>query len=336
MYDAFHGGMPRAIIEAFVRHKLIELKSDPKRCARSLIDMALDFSEGRFQKYFFRLAQEMLKNRQSSYYGIIEDIAENVDTERLLTFGMNLGYNSLTFGAKKIRELEAARGYNIPWTVMLNIDSDKYTIQRSATDSLINQGKELGIYTWFIRSNGKPNELLKTAAQNPDAAFVIIAESTEIDTAFINDAARCGNLMLSVGCGRETESICGELHNRKMLYSVFVDICRDSRESIAELIENKASLQLHTPFVLFLGSSPDSESEYYRRICEVREGHRIKTVPFDIYEDIRYIDAVISEDSCLTIFDTDCNLLRPDRTPDTQYNYSSMKLCDILSACFRK
>ena len=336
MYDAFHGGMPRAIIETFVRQKLTQLKSDPERCARNLVDMALDFSEGRFQKYFFHLAQAMLKNRQSSYYSIIEDIAANVDTERLLTFGMNVGYNSLTYGAKRIRELEAAQGFNIPWTVILYLDSDKFNMQSQTVNSLICQGKELGIYTWFIFTKGRPDAMLEAVAQNPDAAFVVLADAHELDDTFIESAGKCHNLMLSVGCDSDTVAVCDKLHSQKLLYSIYTDIRRDSRDTISELIEYKASECLHTPFLLFLGSAPDSESEYYRKICEVREGHHIKTVPFDIYEDIRYIDGVISEDSCLTIFDADGNLLRPDRTPDPQYNYNTKNLQDILSACLKK
>ena len=44
----------RILIETTVRQTLKGLKEDPKRSIRNLVDMALHFSEGRFQSRFFR------------------------------------------------------------------------------------------------------------------------------------------------------------------------------------------------------------------------------------------------------------------------------------------
>lgn len=95
--------MTRSLIEQLVRGKLKDLKESPERTTRNLVDMALLFSNGRFQKQFFEIAQEMLHNESSPYYQLIYQMVSNIDTERLLTFGMNVGYNSFTYGAKIIR-----------------------------------------------------------------------------------------------------------------------------------------------------------------------------------------------------------------------------------------
>lgn len=60
--------------------------------------MALHFSDGRFQSRFFRTAQTMLEHEGSAYYALVEDAANIIDPEHLVTFGMNLGYNSCTWG----------------------------------------------------------------------------------------------------------------------------------------------------------------------------------------------------------------------------------------------
>lgn len=44
----------RILIETTVRQTLKGLNEDPKRSIRNLVDMALYFSEGRFQRHFFR------------------------------------------------------------------------------------------------------------------------------------------------------------------------------------------------------------------------------------------------------------------------------------------
>ena len=86
----------RILIETIVRKTLREIKASPGRSTRNLIDMALNFSEGRFQRNFFEAAQTMLTNEKSPYYELIRDTVAHVDCERLLRFGMNVGYHGCT------------------------------------------------------------------------------------------------------------------------------------------------------------------------------------------------------------------------------------------------
>jgi len=96
----------RALIEGIVRRSLRNMKDSPERSIRNLIDMALNFSEGQFQRSFFVSMQNTLRNEKGAYYGLIRDMAVTIDPDRLLSFGMNLGYNSCTMGAHTIREIE--------------------------------------------------------------------------------------------------------------------------------------------------------------------------------------------------------------------------------------
>ncbi|MGN0971845.1 MAG: hypothetical protein ACI4OY_07810, partial [Aristaeellaceae bacterium] len=92
------------LIETIVRRALREVESHPRRGSRNLVDMALNFCPGHFQQRFFQNAQHLLRNERSAFYPLIQDTAVHVEHERLLDFGMALGYNSCTLGAKKIRE----------------------------------------------------------------------------------------------------------------------------------------------------------------------------------------------------------------------------------------
>ena len=116
----------RALIEATIRNSIKQIKNDPERNMRNLIDMALSFSNGRFQKHFLEAAQTMLQNETSCYYKIIPDLVANSDAERIVTFGMNIGYNGCTLGARTIRELEAKEHFTIPWSIFLELESNSY------------------------------------------------------------------------------------------------------------------------------------------------------------------------------------------------------------------
>ena len=83
----------RILIETIVRKTLRDIQNAPERSVRNLVDMALNFSNGRFQKRFFEGAQQMLTNEHSAYYPLVRNVVSNVEHERLLRFGLNIGYN---------------------------------------------------------------------------------------------------------------------------------------------------------------------------------------------------------------------------------------------------
>ena len=129
----------RRLTETYLRGKIRELKNDPERGIRNLIDLALNLSSGRFQQNFFLAAQTMLQNQQSSYYRLIQDVIFHVNEEHLVTFGMNVGYNSLTYGAKRIRATEDVEGFNIPWVIALSVNGELYDRMEGFYQSLLDQ-----------------------------------------------------------------------------------------------------------------------------------------------------------------------------------------------------
>ena len=108
----------RAIIRSAVQKSIREIRQDPKRGIRKMVDLALHFSHGRFQRKILEVMQKELSNPSSAYYSIVTDLAANVKPENLEQFGMDLGYNSWTHGAQIIRNHEAEHGYNVPWCLL--------------------------------------------------------------------------------------------------------------------------------------------------------------------------------------------------------------------------
>ena len=120
----------RIMVNTIVKKAIHDLKSDPERTVRNLIDMALKFADSRFQQQFYSGAQSLLTNEKSAYYDLVKDTVVQVNEETLLTFGMNLGYNGLYEGSKKIR---SEQNYNIPWTVSLTMTEGKLYDQHHKT-----------------------------------------------------------------------------------------------------------------------------------------------------------------------------------------------------------
>lgn len=359
----------RALTKTYVEKKIAELKSDPERSIRNLVDLALNLSTGRFQKHFFETAQTMLSNPESGYYKLIPDIVEHVDSERLTTFGVNLGYNSLTAGAKIIRKQEAKGGFNVPWVIALAISKETYDSMESAYRSLIEQGKTLGIYSWIFYVQSGAALPLSLMRAHPDCAFLLIAGASEITEDFLAQAEDLNNLMISVKYEKETPhaaDIFAAMRSREMLYSAFVfyDMATASKETVGTYLAELDSM--HPAFTFFAPllspaschsgsfSGPETEtavSGVYDFIEAQRSQQNYASIPLDLYYDLQLIDGVISNDSCSLFFDRNGNLCRECSntsidalhlykgyadTLTERLNFKSAPLLSILQTAYKK
>lgn len=336
----------RALTETYVRKKIIALRNDPERSLRNLVDLALNISTGRFQQHFFKLAQTMLENPESGYYKLIPDIVEHVDEERLINFGINLGYNSLTAGAKTIRENEAKGGFNIPWIISLTINETTYPPMEHAYQSLIEQGTALGVYSWLFYVESGADLPLPLIKAHPDCAFLIVVDENQITEDFLAQAHKLTNLMIAVRyekISQRTVDIFAVMRARKMLYSAFVFYDTENTEK-KEINERLAELNIHHPaFTIFtpqLAMSGSNTKSYadeahtpayesrkkqtaknisavYNSVLAERNRQEYATVPMELYTDFLCIDGVISNDSCSLIFDRNGNV-------DEKYSNTSL------------
>ena len=136
----------RAIIDATVDRGLREIEEDPKRSIRKLADMGKQFSKGRFVQDLYTLFQELLRNDDSPYYTAIEHLLRNTERKGLKDFGINIGYGSLTYGARQIRSNEKTRDYQIPWLPILRLNpASPPRVEAETLERIVRQGTSLGI-----------------------------------------------------------------------------------------------------------------------------------------------------------------------------------------------
>lgn len=326
----------RTLIQTVVRQKLTALKSDPERSLRNLVDMGLSFATGSEQKRFLQLAQHTLQDESSAYYRIFYDMALHTDTEHLMGFGMNLGYNSLTAGARIIRRLEGERGYDIPWCLSLIIDRAGYTAREAEYISLIEQGKKLGIYTYLLMARELPAGLFTLLRQQKDCAFLLFTTADELTGDVIDSMAQLYHVMPVVRFGDGAEEVCDAMRRREMLYSVYLPYRRSAvSESFADdtLLDTE---QLQTPLTMFAADSTPPTHEptpLYRRIIALRDDLHYLSAPLELWEDLHYVDGVLSPRPTFPIvFDADCCLIRPDGTADASRSFTAHPLEAILAS----
>lgn len=176
----------RAIIDATVDRGIREIAEDPNRSIRKLADMGREFSKGRFMSDVYDLFQDLLRNDDSPYYSVISQLLKNTQMQTIKTFGINFGYDGLTFGGKTIRSLSETTDFRIPW--MMSFDYAPRTpnaITLPEIGDCIRQGQDLGIYIYTIVVSGRlekneENELIRLCEENEECAFLIFMPDDKI------------------------------------------------------------------------------------------------------------------------------------------------------------
>ena len=293
----------RIMVTTIVKKAIRDLKSDPERTVRNLVDMGLKFADSRFQQEFYSAAQNLLSNEQSGYYGLVKDTVTKIEEETLLTFSMNLGYNGLYLGARKIRTAEEQEGFNIPWTVSLSMTEGKLFDQHH---KVIEQGEAMGIHTWHLFSNHGIYECLNLARSHPESAFVIFCGSHEINLHLLDCADDIHNIALLVPYDADCDTVCSLLREAGQLYGIYYSYSAKDLDRIesGELMEDMQ--QLYPAVVILKPKFPceqDLRSKVHSWIARARLEQKYHTLPWEMYGDMLLVDSIISSESCWVGFD---------------------------------
>lgn len=323
--------MNRMLVESTIRRVLKNIQESPERTIRNLVDLGLDFCGGRFQTQFLETMQKMLSNQNSAYYELAKDVAASVDHDILINFSRNLGYNGCTKGAKVIRELEAKRGFNIPWALNLVINEEKL---ETVYPDLLRQGEELGIYTYLLFADCRPERIIPLLRGQPDSAFVLVLHSYQIDVSFIQKIKPVKNAMIAVCVDKDTKETCQKLRNSGLLCAVYQSYGEADKPYI--LSGNwLASVLPARPVFAFLQAEPSccaaTQKEIYDYVISVRDGQQYPVVLMDVKQDTMMIDQVVSDGVCLAGFDAEGNLITHEGLMQgEQYNIFQNRLEEVL------
>ncbi|MCD7737947.1 MAG: hypothetical protein LUH58_02755 [Lachnospiraceae bacterium] len=328
----------RILIEVVVKNTLKDIEDSPERSIRRLVDMALNFSKGRFRNDFFKAAQRMLEDENSPYYDLIKDTVTHVDHERILHFGMNVGFNSCTEGANLIRKNEAALNFNIPWSVLWHVDQQRILEEPEQYSRVFSQGEKLGIYTWLLMMDGLLTELLPLIREHKDSAFVLICEPESISEDFLESAAQVDNIMIVVRYDEEKTEAFDLLREKKFLYGAYQVYGDQDLEDILKGDLFYSAEQVHAVLTGLLPEPECSEEtrEKTAAYVEKARGEQLfQTVPWEAWYDSCRVDAIISGDACFAGFDAD-GYLHTSPEPEASLNIFQNDLAQILKRAFPK
>lgn len=328
-------GISQIVIETMVRNALRDIKEDPERSTRNLVDMALHFSKGRFQKRFLEIVQKMLENENSAYYALVWDVVTNVDNEKLINFGMNLGYNSCTSGAKRIREWECENGYHVPWVISFKVGKDMDGYRK-----LMSEGEQMGIFTWLLFVEEEIEEVLPVIGEYPDCAILLFCNAGIVTEEVIDGLLMLRNTMLVVEYDENAEHICKRLREEKLLYGVSYCYASEDVQSIenGDLFYDIQALHPAAAILIPKRNCPDEvQKQIYQMVLDTRISQQYATLALELQGDVCMVDEIISGDAGFVYFDAEGNLYdRNQDMPKIEQVLSGYSLQEIVRECFEK
>ena len=225
---------------------------DPEKNLSKIMDWADKFAGGEFEIQR-QMIREAIEDPNHPYHSYILHIVNDIDPDVMKTMAVNFFINAALIGWPKQEENRKKYNCNIPWAILLDPTSacnlhctgcwaaeygNKLNLTFEEIDSIIQQGKELGVYM-YIYTGGEPlvrkKDLIRICEKHQDCIFLCFTNATLIDEAFADEMLRVKNFVPAIsleGDEASTDSRRGKgtyqkvrramelLHEKKLPYGI--------------------------------------------------------------------------------------------------------------------
>lgn len=197
----------------------ITLRNAEKNCEKEivkLVDLMQKYMSGEKLNVDYTKAKEMICDKEGALNQYIHKLLNEIDPYVLKTTALNLGFEAFFHGTKTIRKMRKVHQCNVPWLILMDPTSacnlhctgcwaaeygNRLNLTFEEMDSVITQGKELGIY-FYMFTGGEPlvrkADIIKICKKHKDCAFLAYTNGTLVDEAFCKEMLSVGNLYLAV------------------------------------------------------------------------------------------------------------------------------------------
>ncbi|MDO4620335.1 MAG: radical SAM protein [Lachnospiraceae bacterium] len=209
----------RKTFELAIRQAVKYVKKEgvePSEQLAKLVDLVKKLMGDAYSDESYEKAKWIISNPDSKWKKFFEKGIEEIDENVLVVSLLNIGYEAFFRGTKDIRKAREEHDCNVPWLILLDPTSacnlrctgcwaaeygHKLNLTYDEIDSIIRQGKELGIHL-FMFTGGEPlvrkKDILSLAEKHNDVAFHIYTNGTLIDEDFCKEVQRLGNLSFAI------------------------------------------------------------------------------------------------------------------------------------------
>ena len=208
--------MQRKAFSAAIDVALKRLNKDREKGLLQIIDLAQKFMGDNFKPEAYEGAKAIVQNPDHKWMKFVNTMLDELDPNVAKMTALNLGFEAAFYGTKTIRKMRQVHHCNIPWLILMDPTSacnlhctgcwaaeygHKLNLTYEEMDSIITQGKELGIY-FYMYTGGEPlvrkKDIIRLCEKHYDCEFHAFTNGTLVDDEFCEEMRRVGNLSLSI------------------------------------------------------------------------------------------------------------------------------------------
>jgi len=202
----------QAAVEGAVTKALEYLEKDPETNIPKLMELVDKFTPQDWYKGQRDAIRNAIQDTDSNWYKLIMNLYQ-LDPGVRKVFFQNFIVNASLKGSARQEEVAAQNNCNVPWAILLDPTSacnlhctgcwaaeygHKLNLDLETIDSIIRQGKELGVYM-YIYTGGEPTvrkkDLIKLCEMHPDCEFLSFSNGTLFDEEFCDEILRVKNFV---------------------------------------------------------------------------------------------------------------------------------------------
>ena len=321
--------MTYAMIEAAVSKGIRDIQDNLRRGIRNLVDLGSYFAADQPYKSFFQYAQYAIKDYKSSYYKLAAKVINNIDHRIIKRVGINLGYNSWTYGSKKIRQQTDSWGFTVPWSLIFDFrKTENPTVTVADLHAILSNAESLGIYCSMVFAGPNPEHLrslLTNLPSHKEQTFFVFTSPTLI-TDELAQLARAANnigLVLKFDSSEidECSSASQTLLKQKCLYGTYTHYNNSSINQVTSPHFAQALDRLNGSFAFLVREETMDDSileplRHYLKQARSPKGHTVFMI--DFYDDLEYVSEKIAANSNFFIITGDGRIARSLNGPNIQ------------------
>ncbi|MGI6330562.1 MAG: radical SAM protein [Zhaonellaceae bacterium] len=199
------------------RKVLAYLDSDPDTNISKILDWFIKVDkEEKYVGAQAKAVKKVLADPDNNWYKLVKSLWSDIDDGVRRKLFENFFVNSLIIGRKRQNKIREENDCNLPWIILLDPTSacnlhctgcwaaeygNKLNMEFELLDNIIEQGKELGIYTYLF-SGGEPlvrkKDIIKLCEKHNDCAFLSFTNGTLIDESFAEEMLRVKNFVPAI------------------------------------------------------------------------------------------------------------------------------------------
>ena len=206
-----------------IKQALRMIRNNPDKAIPRLLDGFDLLARGEMPSQR-KAIRERFENKDSNIYQLLQRGLDEVDPDFFEAFLSNFVVNASFDGWSRQIDLREKYNCNIPWANLLDPTSacnlectgcwaadygNCLNLSFDDIDSIITQGKELGIY-FYIYTGGEPlmrkKDLIALCDKHDDCIFLSFTNGTLVDEAFCNEVARVRNFVPAFSIEGDRES----------------------------------------------------------------------------------------------------------------------------------